>query len=99
MTIPAAVVTGPLVIAAVAALEMTAESCGSTHLDRGHDAPLSGEKRRSMLLTIGFTVAAEDVRHFQFRAIQGTRRLGTTDCFPAESRTKTVPRIVAFSAD
>jgi hypothetical protein len=32
----------PLVIAAVAALEMTAESCGSTHLDRGHDAPLSG---------------------------------------------------------
>lgn len=43
MTIPAAVVAGPLVIAAVAALEMTAESCGSTHLDRGHDAPLSGE--------------------------------------------------------
>ena len=75
MTIPAAVVTGPLVIAAVAALEMTAKSCGSTHLDRGHDAPLSGEKRRSMLLTIGFTVAAEDVRHFQFRAIQGARRL------------------------
>jgi hypothetical protein len=28
-----------------------------------------------MLLTIGFTVAAEDVRHFQFRAIQGARRL------------------------
>ena len=43
MTIPAAVVAGPFVIAAVAAFEMTAESCGSTHLDRGHDAPLSGE--------------------------------------------------------
>src|SRR3974377_1894661 len=28
-----------------------------------------------MLLTIGFTVAAEDVRPFQFRAIQGARRL------------------------
>ena len=28
-----------------------------------------------MLLTIGFTVAAEDVRHFQLRAIQGARRL------------------------
>ena len=28
-----------------------------------------------MLLTIGFTVAAENVRHFQFRAIQGARRL------------------------
>ena len=43
VAVAAAVVTGPLVIAAVAALEMTAESCGSTHLDRGHDAPLSGE--------------------------------------------------------
>ena len=40
VAVAAAVVTGPLVIAAVAALEMTAESCGSTHLDRGHDAPL-----------------------------------------------------------
>ena len=28
-----------------------------------------------MLLTIGFTVAAEDVRHFQLRAIHGARRL------------------------
>ena len=41
VAVAAAVVTGPLVIAAVAALEMTAEGCGSTHLDRGHDAPLS----------------------------------------------------------
>ena|ERR1700720_323612 len=41
VTVAAAVVTGPLVIAAVAALEMTAEGCGATHLDRGHDAPLS----------------------------------------------------------
>src|SRR5258706_11902963 len=75
MTIPAAVVTGPLVIATVAALEMTAESCGSTHLDRGHDAPLGRRHRRAMLFTIGFAVAAEDVRHFQLRAIQGARRL------------------------
>src|SRR5258706_1147745 len=74
MTIPAAVVTGPLVIATVAALEMTAESCGSTHLDRGHDAPLGRRHRRAMLFTIGFAVAAEDVRHFQLRAIQGARR-------------------------
>ncbi len=41
MTVAAAVVTGPLVIAAVAALEMTTKGCGSTHLNRGHDAPLS----------------------------------------------------------
>jgi len=63
------------VTAAVATLEMTAESGGAAHLDRGHDAPLSRGERRSMLLTIGFTVAAEDIRHFQFRAVQGARRL------------------------
>jgi len=75
MTVAAAVVAGPLVTAGVAALEMTAKSGGAAHLDRGHDAPLSRGERRSMLLTIGFTVAAEDVRHFQFRAVQGARRL------------------------
>src|SRR5258707_7641784 len=75
MTTPAAVETGPLVIATGAALEMTAESCGSTHLDRGHDAPLGRRHRRAMLFTIGFAVAAEDVRHFQLRAIQGARRV------------------------
>src|SRR5260370_34078933 len=73
MTIPAAVVTGPLVIATVAALEMTAESCGSTHLDRGHDAPLGRRHRRAMLFTIGFAVAAEEVRHFQLWAIHEDR--------------------------
>src|SRR5216684_6093577 len=40
MTVAATVVTGPLVVTAVAALEMTAESCRTAHLDRGHDAPL-----------------------------------------------------------
>lgn len=75
MTVAAAVVAGSLVTAAVAALEMTAESGGAAHLDRGHDAPLSRGERRAMLLTIGFTVATKDVRHFQFRAMQGARRL------------------------
>src|SRR5713101_2226229 len=40
MPVAATVVTGPLVITAVAALEVTAEGCGSTHLDRGHHAAL-----------------------------------------------------------
>lgn len=75
MTVAAAVIAGPLVTAAVAALEMTAESGGAAHLDRGHDAPLSRGERRAMLLTIGFTVATKDVRHFQLRAIHGARRL------------------------
>jgi hypothetical protein len=40
VAVTAAVVAGPLVTTAVAPLEMTAEGCGSTHLDRGHDAAL-----------------------------------------------------------
>ena len=40
VAVPAAAVARPLVAAAIAAFEMTAESCGATHLDRGHDTPL-----------------------------------------------------------
>jgi hypothetical protein len=40
MTIAAAAVARPLVITAVASFEMTAESCGATHLDRSHNASL-----------------------------------------------------------
>src|SRR5713101_3071540 len=75
MTVAAAVVTGPLVITAVAPLKMTAESCRAAHLDRGHNAPLGRRHRRAMLFTIGFAVAAEDVRHFQLRAIHEDRWL------------------------
>src|SRR5207237_10724607 len=40
VAVPAAAVARPLIAAAIAAFEMTAESCGATHLDRGHDTPL-----------------------------------------------------------
>src|SRR3981081_4401823 len=73
--VAAAAVTRPLITTAVAAFEMTAESCGATHLDRGHDASLGRRERPIMLLTIGFAVAAEDVRPFQLRAIHRARRL------------------------
>src|SRR6266478_280158 len=75
MAVAAAAVARPLVMTTVAAFEMTAESCGATHLDRGHDASLGRRERRTMLLTIGFAVAAEDVRDFQLRAIHRARRL------------------------
>jgi hypothetical protein len=75
VAVAAAVVAGPLVTTAVAAFEMTAESGGAAHLDRGHDAPLSRGERRAMLFTIGFTVTAKDVRYFQLRAIHGGRWL------------------------
>src|SRR5271167_5126977 len=73
MSIAAAIVAGPLERTAVAALEMTAKGRRAAHLDRGHDAPLCGGERRPMLLSIGFTIAAEDVRHFQLGAIHGAR--------------------------
>ena len=75
MAVAAAAITRPFVIAAVTTFKMTAESCGATHLDRGHDTPLGRRYRPVMLLTIGFAVAAEDVRHFQLRAIHRARWL------------------------
>src|SRR3974390_1585484 len=75
MAISAAVVARPLIVTTVAAFEMAAESCGATHLDCGHDASLGGRERPIMLLTIGFAVAAENVRHFQLRAIHRAQRL------------------------
>src|SRR5437016_11365504 len=66
MAVAAAAVARPLVITAVAPFEMAAESGGATHLDRGHDASLGRRERPIVLLTIGFAVAAEDVRHFHF---------------------------------
>ena len=72
MAVAATVITRPLVTTAVAAFEMTAKSCGATHLDRCHDASLGRRERPIMLLTIGFAVAAKDVRYFQPRALHGT---------------------------
>ena len=46
-----------------------AERGRAAHLDGAHDAPLRGRHRRAMLLSIGFSVAAEHVRHFQPRTV------------------------------
>src|SRR5215472_2839631 len=75
MAVPAATVTGPFVTTVVASFEMPAESCSATHLDGGHDTPLCHRERPIKLLTIGFAVAAEDVRHFELRAIHRAQRL------------------------
>ena len=48
---------------------MTTENGGAAELDRRHDTPLGRRQRGAMLLTIGFTVAAEDVRHFQLGTV------------------------------
>ncbi len=75
MPVAAAIVAGTLVRTAVAPFEMTAEGRRSAHLDRGHDAALCRRERRTIVLSIDFTIAAEDVRHFQLWAIHGAHRL------------------------
>ena len=67
--ITAAVVEDALMATRIAPLDMTAESGGPAHLDSCHDAPLAQRQRSIMLLTIGCAVAAEDIRHFQFRTL------------------------------
>jgi hypothetical protein len=75
MSVAAAIVSVTLVRTAVAVLEMTTKGRRPAHLDCGHDASLCRGERRTMLLAIGFTIAAEDVRHFQLGAIHRTRQL------------------------
>jgi hypothetical protein len=75
MPVAAAVVAGTLVKTAVAPFEMTAEGRRPAHLDRGHDALLCRSERRTIGLSIGSTIAAEDVRHFQLGAIHGAQQL------------------------
>ena len=64
-------VTNALMAALIALFDLSAESRRAAHLDGGHDASLRRRHRRAMLFSIGFAVAAEDVRHFQLRAIHG----------------------------
>ena len=74
MPIRAGVIRDALVATRVALFDMAAERGGAARLDRGHDAPLGGRQRPAGLLTIGVAVAAEDVRHFERRAIHGAAR-------------------------
>ena len=55
--------------AVVTLLEMAAENCGPTDLDRGHNTALRYRKRSAMLSTIGFAVAAKHIRYFKLGAI------------------------------
>src|SRR6266481_125043 len=75
MPVAAAIVTGALIRTAVAPLEVTAEGRRPAGLDRAHDSPLCRGERCTTVLSISFTIAAENVRHFQFWAIHGAQRL------------------------
>src|ERR1039458_10392793 len=49
--------------------DLSSESRRPAHLDGAHDASLRCGHRRTVLISIVLAVAAEDVRHFQLRAI------------------------------
>jgi hypothetical protein len=63
--ITAAIVRNALVATLIALLNVTTERRGSAELDRAHDAMLRRGQQSAMMLTIGLTVAAEHIRHFQ----------------------------------
>jgi hypothetical protein len=75
VSIATRVVGDTLMAAAVAALDVTAESCAAATLDRDHGAPPGGGQR-AMLITKSRAEVAEDIRHFQPLAGHGGRASG-----------------------
>src|SRR5438132_8471112 len=69
VTIAARVIRVAKMAAPITHLNVTAESGRAAPLDRCHDASLRGRQPCAELLTIGFAVSAEDIRHFQLRAL------------------------------
>ena len=51
--------------AILAALDMAAERRCAAHLDRRHDAAVSGGQAAGLIGAIGGTIAAEDIRHLE----------------------------------
>jgi len=62
-------ITNALVAALIALLDLTSECSRPAHLDGSHDAPLRRGHRRAMLLSVGFAVTAENIRHFELGAV------------------------------
>ena len=71
VTISAGPVANALVAALIALLDLPSQNCRPAHLNGGHDAPLRRGHRRAMFVSVDFAVTAEDIRHFQLRAIHG----------------------------
>jgi hypothetical protein len=57
------------VAALIAAFKMTAEDCRAAHFDGSHHTPLFSGHRCAIVLSMGFAVATEHVRHFQPGAV------------------------------
>jgi len=75
MPVATAVVSDAPMLAGIASLNVAAERSGAASRDRLHDAPLRNRQRPLVLSTIGLTVAAEDIRHFELRTLHERARL------------------------
>jgi hypothetical protein len=62
-----------LMVTAITTLDMAAECRRPTQFNRAHHATLCGAQRGAVILSIGFAVAAEHIRHFRPRAGHQTR--------------------------
>jgi hypothetical protein len=62
-----------LLTACITLFDLSSESRRPAYLDGGHDTSLRCGHRRTVLVSIGLAVAAEDVRHFLLRAIYGLK--------------------------
>jgi DMSO/TMAO reductase YedYZ heme-binding membrane subunit len=67
-------------VAVVTLFQMAIESSSPAGLDCGHNAALCHRHCSAMFLTIGFAVAAENIRYFQPRAVHFPRALGELGC-------------------
>ena len=67
VAIPAAIVGNALVATGIALFNMAAKSSGAALLDGAHGAQLPAAQRIGMLLTVGRSVPAKDVRHFEWQ--------------------------------
>ena len=63
------IVSVSLMAAVITLLQMATENSSPADLDRSHDTALRNRQRSAMLLTIGFAVAAKNIRQLKLGAI------------------------------
>jgi hypothetical protein len=71
MAVAARVEAVSFVAALITTFEMAPEGRRAAQLDGGHHTSLCRRHRRAMLFSIRFAITAENIRHFQLRAIHG----------------------------
>ena len=69
VSIRTGIISVALMAAVVTLLQMAAKNSSPADLDCSHDTALRHRQRSTMLLTIGFAVAAKHIRHLKLGTI------------------------------